>query len=427
MIILIVGAGCFGISTAYHLLKRGFTAITVIDRSEILPAKDAASNDLNRIVRTSYNDEFYSKLAKEAIQSWKNDAAEIWGDSYQESGVLLLGYSNGVGTYAHEAYENDVNQGVRVLKLDTDRAVENALKEMLGSQAPSSIDFRGMSGYMNYDSGWADAGKGTLAMISRVKALGGEVVGGKTVRKLIRNSDGLTTGVECVDGCSFDADLVVLATGSWTPSAFPDLGLEMKCVATGQCVAMIQLTKEEAETYRHAPVTLDFETGFYSFPPTKEGIVKMALHRGGFTHTVDGVSTPRTATSHPENGLSIPKEVLNEFRDILRRMYPDLAQKPFSSTRLCWYNDTPDGDWMIGKHPSDLGLVLATGGSGHAFKFLPVLGRVVADAIEGTLDSQLVKKFAPDRPVARGDLSRIGMVAKELVLDQLTVPTDLIA
>ena len=46
--IVIVGAGCFGLSTAYHLLKRGFTNVTVLDRAERLPAKDAASTDLNK-------------------------------------------------------------------------------------------------------------------------------------------------------------------------------------------------------------------------------------------------------------------------------------------------------------------------------------------------------------------------------------------
>ena len=50
--IVIVGAGCFGISTAYHLLQRGFTDVTVLDRSESLPAPDAASTDLNKGERT---------------------------------------------------------------------------------------------------------------------------------------------------------------------------------------------------------------------------------------------------------------------------------------------------------------------------------------------------------------------------------------
>ena len=54
--IIIVGAGCFGLSTAYHLLRRGYTDITIIDRSRTLPAPDAASNDLNRGQSLQYHD-----------------------------------------------------------------------------------------------------------------------------------------------------------------------------------------------------------------------------------------------------------------------------------------------------------------------------------------------------------------------------------
>jgi sarcosine oxidase / L-pipecolate oxidase len=46
--IVIVGAGVFGLSTAEHLLKRGYGAITVLDRSDVLPAPDAASCDINK-------------------------------------------------------------------------------------------------------------------------------------------------------------------------------------------------------------------------------------------------------------------------------------------------------------------------------------------------------------------------------------------
>jgi sarcosine oxidase/L-pipecolate oxidase len=101
--VLIVGAGCFGLSTAYHLLQRGFANVTVLDRSEKLPAPDAASNDMNRseqihasvypskailtindlpVVRTSYSDMFYSQLARDAIQEWRK--TDEWGDIYRE-------------------------------------------------------------------------------------------------------------------------------------------------------------------------------------------------------------------------------------------------------------------------------------------------------------------------------------------------------
>jgi len=46
--IIVVGAGCFGMSTAYHLLQRSYTDVTILDRSTTLPAPDAASNDINR-------------------------------------------------------------------------------------------------------------------------------------------------------------------------------------------------------------------------------------------------------------------------------------------------------------------------------------------------------------------------------------------
>jgi sarcosine oxidase/L-pipecolate oxidase len=49
----------------------------------------------------------------------------------------------------------------------------------------------------------------------------------------------------------------------------------------------------------------------------------------------------------------------------------------------------PKGDFIISYHPDHEGLFLATGGSGHAFKFLPVIGDKVVDALEGTLDSEL--------------------------------------
>jgi len=82
--ILVVGAGCFGVSTALHLLRdpdRKYT-VKLIDRASVLPVPDAASTDLNKIVRTSYADAWYSRFAKKAIAEWKTD--ETFRDVYQE-------------------------------------------------------------------------------------------------------------------------------------------------------------------------------------------------------------------------------------------------------------------------------------------------------------------------------------------------------
>ena len=97
--IVIIGAGCFGLSTGHHLLKRGYKHVLVLDRASQLPAPDAASTDISKsaysrssmsavltntlsVVRSSYADIFYTRLAREAISEWKN--TQEWADTYRE-------------------------------------------------------------------------------------------------------------------------------------------------------------------------------------------------------------------------------------------------------------------------------------------------------------------------------------------------------
>jgi hypothetical protein len=127
----------------------------------------------------------------------------------------------------------------------------------------------------------------------------------------------------------------------------------------------------------------DMDTGFYVFPPNPQHIVKVAIHAAGYVNTSNppnpqsrnehasqsaGVSVPRTImTPGAEDGM-IPKKMVKDLRDGLRSVFPKLAEKDFFATRLCWYADTPDGDWLIDWHPGKEGLLLATAGCGHAFK-----------------------------------------------------------
>ncbi|KAI0057880.1 FAD dependent oxidoreductase [Artomyces pyxidatus] len=418
--ILVVGAGCFGISTAYHLLKRGFAHVTVVDRSEVLPAPDAASTDLNKIVRTSYSDPFYAQFARDAIEAWKD--VEEWGDTYHESGVLVLGSKT--APYASEAYLNDVALGARITDLEND----NAIRAVFPPEIKTGT-FENTAGYLNMDGGWAFAAQGVSKMTAQVVAMGGHLLAGKHVTGLLREN-GKTVGVKLHDGATIAADLVIIATGSWTASTFHDVDLSEKCLSTGQSLATIQLSPEEADLYRKCPVVLDFVSGFYVFPPNKDDVVKLAIHATGYSNYVMGpdkpVSTPRTVVSHGTEGLLIPQAMVQLLRSSLQAVYPALATKPFSSTRLCWYTDSPDGDWVIGFHPSDSGLVLATAGSGHAYKFLPVLGRLVVDAIQRTLEPALVRKFALFREHTTIDRSRGGERPKDLSAELFCTPADLL-
>lgn len=113
--------------------------------------------------------------------------------------------------------------------------------------------------------------------------------------------------------------------------------------------------------------------------------------------------------------------MLAALRAALRGVYPELAELPFVGTRMCWYCDTPNSDWLIDVHPDHPGLVFATGGSGHGFKvnsksndrssrisnltivtlkFLPNIGSLVKQRIEGTLDAATSKRFAYQRALS---------------------------
>jgi len=168
--------------------------------------------------------------------------------------------------------------------------------------------------------------------------------------------------------------------------------------------------------------------------PTDDNVVKLAIHDSGVVHyplgdTDNPISTPRTVSSHGDDGLRVPQSSLRRLRSSLRGIYPELAKKPFAATRLCWYTDSTDGDWVIGYYPSDSGLLLATSGSGHAYKFLPVLGRIVSDAIEGRLDPTIAQRFAVDRKystVDRLDPSRGHLRPVNLITVPLCAPEDLL-
>jgi len=139
-----------------------------------------------------------------------------------------------------------------------------------------------------------------------------------------------------------------------------------------------------------------------------------------------GVSKPRTHITHPEGGI-IPREMVHSIRQATSAFYPDLGERRFAGMRMCWYTDTPDSDWLIDFHPDHPSVLFATGGSGHAYKFLPVLGRLVADRLEKKLDPSLANKFAFNRVFKREDLTRDLQVTKELDVSQLCLSADLLA
>ena len=96
---------------------------------------------------------------------------------------------------------------------------------------------------------------------------------------------------------------------------------------------------------------------------------------------------------HPDDPRVVTNEDEARFRRFLRECLPELAQAPVIGRRLCLYCDTWDGNFWIDRDPDRPGLVVASGGSGHAFKFGPMLGPIIADVVEGK-PNRFASRFA---------------------------------
>ena len=257
----------------------------------------------------------------------------------------------------------------------------------------------GEGGYVNWGSGWADAEKCVAYALECLGREGGERIeirsNSRVRRLLFDEATSRCTGAELDDSTStkISADLVVLAAGAWTPSLIDMRG---RALATGQALAYLSLTEKEQEELAGRPTVLNMSTGMFIIPPRNREL-KVARHGYGYRNlrpvNLPGNKDP-VSVSVPETSLPIPAEAERACAEALAEIIPSLAGRKFDRTRICWYCDTPGGDWIIDYHPEHEGLFIVTGGSGHAFKFFPVIGEKIVDAIDGHLDPGLHKLWA---------------------------------
>ncbi|KAI2012947.1 hypothetical protein LOZ39_001027 [Ophidiomyces ophidiicola] len=392
--ILIVGGGVFGLSTALALARRHSGKITLVESAATIPNPHGASVDSSRIIRADYANGAYAELATDAIEQWQ---ATEWGRDgrYTRNGLVLVSSDADGIAYVNQSYENVKaldKDGKDVESLPTKADVQRVVP---GYGTGKSV----AGGYVNWGSGWGDAEAAVRFAKQKVDQTGRVQFKTGTVDRLLttlgeNGAPAIVTGVQLSDSTVLHADLVILAAGAWTGRL---VDLRCRADATGQVLAYIRITDEEQARFGNMPTILNLSTGMFIIPP-RNNVLKIARHAYGYRNpkTIPNPSqeTGTIETSLPEDDIHIPPEGEEACRAALREMLPALADRPFIKTRICWYSDTPKGDFLITHHPGYRSLFLATGGSGHAFKFFPVIGDKVLDAIEGKLDANLKELWA---------------------------------
>lgn len=364
----IAGAGVMGVASARALAERGWE-VTVVDRGP-LPRPEAASTDISKIVRMDYGDDaVLTAMMEEAIPRWRAWSARWGGGLFHEDGFVLLSRAPiGPGGFEGESLRTLEERGHRLERLDA---------VTIARRFPAWASGGYVDGYLNPVAGWVESGRALARMID----------------------DAREAGVTFVEGGGIDeaaADVSLYAAGAWTPKLLPHLADVLWAVAQ----PVFHLRPRDPEAWRPPAFTVWASdigtTGWYGFPASAEGIVKIAHHGPGRRVDPDA---PRTTTPEEEARL----------RTFLRGSLPGLADVPLVHAKTCLYCDSFDGDFWIGADPAAPGRFVVAGDSGHGFKFAPVIGAVVADAIEGKR-GPLVARFAP-RALAgrRAEDARFGL------------------
>jgi glycine/D-amino acid oxidase-like deaminating enzyme len=384
---VVVGAGIYGVTAALELRRRGHTVL-LLDPGP-LPHPLAASTDISKAIRLDYGpDADYLRAMEIALEGWRSWNKQWASPLYHEVGVLFVTPTPmAPGGFEHESFNLLTQHGHAPQRLDA-----AAIRKRFPAWAAGGY----VDGYFNPIGGYAQSGQVVGQLLAEAQAAGVELHAGQTFAHFIEEGSRVA-GVATREGGRFRADWVVMAAGSWTPHVLPWTAGYFR--SNGMPVFHLKPEQPELFAAERFPVfCADItHTGYYGFPlHPEEGVVKIANHGDG----------RRLAPEAPERVVTADETA--RLRQWLSEKLPALADAPITYTRVCLYCDTWDGHFWIAPDPEREGLVMATGGSGHGFKFAPVLGQWIADAVEGRPNPMLVKfRWRPDvRPPRSEEAAR---------------------
>jgi sarcosine oxidase len=360
--VAVIGAGVFGAWTAYQLQRSG-RQVVLIDAYGAANSR-SSSGDESRIMRMGYGaDEIYTRSARRSLEKWKEFSAHCGERLFHQTGVLWLAHKD--DSYAMKTRETLTRVGIPPEELTTDEIARRY--PHLGLERIS----------------WAmlETEAGVLLARRAVQAVvRAAVEGGVTfIREAIEPPSGAEklNHVNTSESRQISAAVYVFACGPWLPKLFPAL-LGDRIHPTRQEVFYFGVPPGDGRFQAPAlPTWIDFEDEAYGLPDIEGRGVKVAIDRHGPPFDPD--TNDRVVTS----------EGLAEARRYLAERIPAMKGAPVIESRVCQYENTSNGDFLIDRHPEYENVWLVGGGSGHGFKHGPVIGEYVAGRVNG--DEALVE------------------------------------
>ena len=352
---VVIGAGVFGVWTAYTLAQRGHT-VTLIDAYGAGNNR-SSSGDESRIIRMGYGaDELYTRWAVRSLGKWQELFRASKQPLFVNTGVLWLGSSS-------DSYTRQVPSVLTASSIAHERLSASELTARFPQIAMDDIEF----GIFEPSSGVLLARRAVQAALDEAIRAGVQYQIESVTSPEQKNSN--LDGIRTRSGQTIAGEVFIFACGAWLHQLFPDL-LRTRLFPTRQEVFYFG-TPTGSQQFRPPamPVWLHHASDMYGFPDIENRGIKVACDKHG-------------EAFDPETGnRSVTTEGERRIRDYLRRRLPQLGDAPVLETRVCQYENTSNGDFLIDRHPEMENVWLVGGGSGHGFKHGPAIGEYVASCI----------------------------------------------
>lgn len=362
---VVIGAGAFGAWTAWHLAKRK-QRVMLVEAYGPAHAR-ASSGGETRIIRMSYGpDEIYTQWSQRSLVQWKELFVAMGERLFHKTGVLWL--AGEADSYLSESLASLKRCGVK------HKVLERAELERRFPQ----IRFDGVAlGLIEPESGVLMARRAVNCVVESAVQQGVEL---RIAQVQTPQGSGWLEAIETAMGERISAGSFVFACGPWLGKVFPEL-LGPRIFPTRQEVFFFGSPPGDR---RFAPPDLPtwlFQADeVYGMPDIEGRGLKLARDTHG--ERVDPDTQSRL----------VSREGTDWVRTYVARRFPAMKDAPIVETRVCQYENTSSGDFLIDRHPELSNVWLAGGGSGHGFKHGPAVGEHTAGLVLG--ESSPVARFS---------------------------------
>lgn len=362
---IVLGFGGIGSAALRAAALRGWKTLG-IDQYGPSHTK-GSSHGQTRIIRRAYFEHpNYVPLAEEAFERWtelnkRHQTSLSVTPLLTESGLLQVGLP-----------DSELITGVQRSAQAHGLTIENFNADEIMRRLPILKIDPAHVGIFEPGAGFLRVENGVAANIAQAIKHGASIEKETTVTGWSKQGDTITVETE---EQKFECERLIVCAGPWSQSLLPEVELNLKLIAKQQ--QWFQIDRVDHKHVNQFPILfIEEDNGeqFYTLPEIDSLGMKVCRHTGG-----------ETITDPSQIDRNLDEVELGRNTDFLDRRMVHTKHRMVHHS-MCMYSMSPDGHFIVDRHPQHEQVTFAAGLSGHAFKFAPVIADRLVKLLDGEND-----------------------------------------